>query len=90
MKKSIISISGIALLLLSAITFNVVKYEQNKTRYCVIASYYFGFNIEQLCKGGENNGCNRIYACTKSNNKHRYGATIGNTEKHFYTWHIDN
>lgn len=87
MKKSIISISGIALFLLSAITFNVVKYEQAKTRYCVIAKYYWGYEVEQLCKGGEHNGCNRIYACVKSN---KYEATIGNTEKHFYTWHIEN
>ena len=87
MKKSFISISGIAIILISAIVFNVVKYEQNKTRYCVIAKYYFGHNVEQLCKGGENNGCNRIYACIKSN---KYGATIGNTEKDFYTWHIEN
>lgn len=90
MKKSFISISGIALVLISAIVFNVVKYEQNKTRYCVIAKYYWGCNVEQLCKGGEHNGSNRIYACTKSTNKHRYGATIGNTEKHFYTWYIEN
>ena len=87
MKKSIISISGMVIVLISAIAFNFVKYEQNKKRYCVIAKYYFGFNVEQLCKGGEHNGCNRIYACVKSN---KYGATIGNTEKDFYTWHIDN
>lgn len=87
MKKSIIPVVGMALVLLSAIAFNYVKYEQNKTRYCVIASYYWGCNIEQLCKGGEHNGCNRIYACIKSN---KYGSTIGNTSKHFYTWHIEN
>ena len=87
MKKSIISISGIALLLISAISFNIVKHEQNKIKYCVIASYYWGFNVEQLCRGGEHNGCNRVYACIKSN---KYGSTIGNTEKHFYTWHIEN
>jgi hypothetical protein len=90
MKKSIISVSGLALVLIGAIVFNVVKYEQTKTRYCVIAKYFWGHNIEQLCKGGEHNGCNRIYACTKSTNKHRYGATIGNTSKEWYTWHIDN
>lgn len=70
-----------AIVLLSALAFNFVKYEQNKTRYCIVSPNYWGLKVADFSTDGSNS----IYFCIKSN---KCGATIGNTEKDFYTWHI--
>lgn len=82
MKKSIISIIGLITVLSSAIIFNIAKYERSKPKYCIIARYEWGLKIADFSTDGNNSA----YCCLKSN---KYGATIGNTSKYFYTWHIN-
>ena len=86
-KKQLFSVIGILGILAAAIVYNIYSMEINKHYTCYASKYFFGHNVEKMCKyGGRYCGSN-YYVCImwKNNGQH----TIGNEKQGFYTWYMN-
>lgn len=87
MKKTILSFVGVVTLLTSAIGFNVYKYYEQKHEVIFAGKYYWGFNVEEVCKEpGMYQGSN--YRVMVLRNK-KGGHTLGNQKYGYYTWYMN-
>ena len=89
MKKQILTLCGIFTVLFSAIGFNVYGKISSRHQTCFAGKYYWGLNIEELCKrpdAGKYRGSNYRVMFMKFKNG---GHCLGNSDFEFYTWYMN-
>ena len=87
MKKTILSLVGVFTVLLSAIGFNVQKHYSHKYDISYASKYYWGLNVEEMCREpGMYQGSN-YYVMVMRNEKD--GHIIGNQKYGFFTWYMN-
>ena len=87
MKRQLIALCGVVVMITAAASFNLYKTYSKKILVCYASKYYFGFNVEKMCRDpGMYQGSNyRVVFLYKDNKQH----TVGNTYNSFYTWYMN-